>query len=83
LSTKKTKQRFFKDNLHKKIKKHIEQKTEKLKRKISDSLKQYTKGKPVNGDVVKYLLKRKQVLMEDSWENYMEPLILQILLQHQ
>ncbi len=37
-----------------------------LKRKISDSLKQYTKGKPVNGDVVKYLLKRKQVLMQDS-----------------
>lgn len=50
----------------KKIKKQVEQKTEKLKRRISDSLKQYTEGKPVNGDVVKYLLKRKQVLMEDS-----------------
>lgn len=50
----------------KKIRKHVEQKSEPLKRKISDSLKQYTKGKPVNGDVVKYLLKRKQVLMEDS-----------------
>lgn len=50
----------------KRIKKHVEQKTEKLKRKISDSLRQYTKGKPVNGDVVKYLLKKKQVLMEDS-----------------
>lgn len=50
----------------KKITKHIEQKTEKLKHKISDSLKQYTKGKPVNGDVVKYLLKKKKALMADS-----------------
>lgn len=50
----------------KKITKHLEQKTEKLKRKISDSLKQYTKGKPVNGDVVKYLLKKKKALMADS-----------------
>ncbi|MCJ7934805.1 MAG: APC family permease [Chryseobacterium sp.] len=49
-----------------KIKKHIDGKTEKLQRKISDSLKQYTKGKPVNGDVVKYLLKKRQVLMADS-----------------
>ncbi|MEF9477760.1 APC family permease [Chryseobacterium sp. 1B4] len=49
-----------------KITKHLEQKTEKLKRKISDSLKQYTKGKPVNGDVVKYLLKKKKALMADS-----------------
>ncbi|WP_079240487.1 hypothetical protein [Chryseobacterium indologenes] len=49
-----------------KITKHIEQKTENLKRKISDSLKQYTKGKPVNGDVVKYLLKKKKALMADS-----------------
>lgn len=50
----------------KKIAKHLEQKTEKLKHKISDSLKQYTKGKPVNGDVVKYLLKKKKALMADS-----------------
>lgn len=50
----------------KRITKHLGQKTEKLKRKISDSLKQYTKGKPVNGDVVKYLLKRKKALMADS-----------------
>ncbi|AZA79331.1 AzlD domain-containing protein [Chryseobacterium sp. G0186] len=48
------------------ITKHIEKRSEPLKRKISDSLKQYTKGKPVNGDVVKYLLKKKQVLMQDS-----------------
>ena len=48
------------------ITKHVEEKTEKLKRKISDSLKQYTKGKPVNGDVVKYLLKRRKALMADS-----------------
>lgn len=50
----------------KKITKHLEQKTENLKRKISDSLKQYTKGKPVNGDVVKYLLKKRKALMADS-----------------
>lgn len=50
----------------KKIIKHLEQKTENLKRKISDSLKQYTKGKPVNGDVVKYLLKKRKALMADS-----------------
>lgn len=50
----------------KKITKHIKEKSEVLKRKISDSLKQYTRGKPVNGDVVKYLLKKKQVLMQDS-----------------
>lgn len=49
-----------------KITKHLEQKTEKLKRKISDSLKQYTKGKPVNGEVVKFLLKKKKALMADS-----------------
>ncbi|MDW9382280.1 APC family permease [Chryseobacterium sp. JV558] len=50
----------------KKITKHLEQKTEKLKRKISDSLKQYTKGKPVNGEVVKFLLKKRKALMADS-----------------
>ncbi|AZB08687.1 APC family permease [Chryseobacterium sp. G0162] len=50
----------------KRITKHIKERSEVLKRKISDSLKQYTKGKPVNGEVVKYLLKKKQVLMQDS-----------------
>jgi hypothetical protein len=50
----------------KRIKKHVEEKTENLKRKISDSLKQYTKGKPVNGEVVKFLLKKRQALIEDS-----------------
>ncbi|WP_262511439.1 nicotinamide mononucleotide transporter family protein [Chryseobacterium pennae] len=50
----------------KKITKQIKERSEVLKRKISDSLKQYTRGKPVNGDVVKYLLKKKQVLMQDS-----------------
>lgn len=49
-----------------KITKHLEQKTENLKRKISDSLEQYTKGKPVNDDVVKYLLKKRKALMADS-----------------
>ncbi|MDR6465694.1 APC family permease [Chryseobacterium sediminis] len=50
----------------KKITKHLEQNTEKLKRKISDSLKQYTKGKPVNGEVVKFLLKKRKALIADS-----------------
>lgn len=50
----------------KKITKQVKERSEVLKRKISDSLKQYTKGKAVNGDVVKYLLKKKQVLMQDS-----------------
>ncbi|KAB1229741.1 APC family permease [Chryseobacterium viscerum] len=50
----------------KKITKHIEGKTEKLERTISDSLKQYTRGKPVNGDVVKFLLKKRKALMADS-----------------
>ncbi|RQO41670.1 hypothetical protein DBR39_03380 [Chryseobacterium sp. KBW03] len=50
----------------KKITKHIEEKTEKLKHTISDSLKQYTRGKPVNGDVVKFLLKKRKALMADS-----------------
>ncbi|SMO91792.1 hypothetical protein SAMN06265171_11219 [Chryseobacterium rhizoplanae] len=49
-----------------KITKHLEQKSEKLERKISDSLKQYTNGKPVNGEVVKFLLKKKKALMADS-----------------
>lgn len=49
-----------------KITKQVQQRSEELKRKISDSLKQYTRGKPVNGDVVKYILKKKQVLMQDS-----------------
>ncbi|MDR3023741.1 APC family permease [Chryseobacterium sp.] len=51
---------------NKKITKHLEQKTERLKRKISDSLKQYTNGKPVNGEVVKFLLKKRKALMADS-----------------
>lgn len=50
----------------KRITKQVKERSEVLKRKISDSLKQYTKGKPVNADVVKYLLKKKQVLMQDS-----------------
>lgn len=49
-----------------KITKQVQQRSEELKRKISDSLKQYTQGKPVKGDVVRYLLKKKQVLMQDS-----------------
>jgi hypothetical protein len=37
-----------------------------MKRSISDSLKQYSKGKPVNGEVVKFVLKKKQALVADS-----------------
>lgn len=65
-----TKEKQSRDSLKivytKKIKKHIEERTEKLKRRLSDSLKQYSRGEPVNGDVVKYLVKKKQVLMADS-----------------
>jgi len=50
----------------KKITKHLAQQEESLKRNISDSLKQYTKGQPVNGEVVKFILKKKQVLIADS-----------------
>ncbi|KFF08079.1 hypothetical protein [Chryseobacterium luteum] len=50
----------------KKITKHLVQQEETMKRRISDSLKQYSKGKPVNGEVVKFVLKKKQVLMADS-----------------
>lgn len=65
-----TKEKQSRDSLKivytKKIKKHIEERTEKLKRRLSDSLKQYSRGEPVNGDVVKYLVRKKQVLMADS-----------------
>ncbi|KXH80442.1 hypothetical protein [Chryseobacterium kwangjuense] len=50
----------------KKITKHLVQQEAKMERRISDSLKRYTKGKPVNGEVVKFILKKKQVLMADS-----------------
>jgi hypothetical protein len=50
----------------KRITKHLVQQEETMKRRISDSLKQYTKGKPVNGEIVKFILKKKQVLMADS-----------------
>ncbi|UWX59121.1 Bax inhibitor-1 family protein [Chryseobacterium oranimense] len=50
----------------KRITKHLVQQEETMKRRISDSLKQYTKGKPVNGEIVKFVLKKKQVLMADS-----------------
>ncbi|REC48529.1 APC family permease [Chryseobacterium pennipullorum] len=49
-----------------KITKYLVQGTEKLKRKISDSLKQYTQGKAVNGEVIRYILKKKQALVADS-----------------
>lgn len=50
----------------KRITKHLVQQEEKMKRRISDSLKRYTKGKPVNGEIVRFILKKKQVLMADS-----------------
>lgn len=52
----------------KKIASQVEGKTEHLRRRLSDSLKQYSYGKPVKGDVVKYLLHKKTVLMADSLE---------------
>ncbi|MBB6372307.1 APC family permease [Chryseobacterium shigense] len=57
---------FLKIIYSKRITKHLVQQEEKMKRRISDSLKKYTKGKPVNGEVVKFILKKKQVLMADS-----------------
>jgi hypothetical protein len=50
----------------KKITKHLVQQEATMKRSISDSLKQYSKGKPVNGEVVKFVLKKKQALVADS-----------------
>ncbi|KMQ58608.1 hypothetical protein ACM46_21520 [Chryseobacterium angstadtii] len=50
----------------KKITKHLVQQEASMKRRISDSLKQYTKGKPVNGEIVKFILKKKQALIADS-----------------
>ncbi|MGG5209844.1 APC family permease [Chryseobacterium sp. MIQD13] len=50
----------------KRITKHLVQQEETMKRHISDSLKQYTKGKPVNGEIVKFILKKKQALIADS-----------------
>jgi len=51
---------------NKKIARQVENKSEQMKRKLSDSLKEYVRGKPVNGDVVKYLLTKKKALMADS-----------------
>ncbi|WP_343607216.1 APC family permease [Chryseobacterium oranimense] len=50
----------------KRITKHLVQQEEAMKHQISDSLKQYTKGKPVNGEIVKFILKKKQALIADS-----------------
>lgn len=50
----------------KKITKHLVQQEATMKLRISDSLKQYSRGEPVNGEVVKFVLKKKQVLMADS-----------------
>jgi hypothetical protein len=51
---------------NKKIAQQVENKSEQMKRRLSDSLKEYVRGKPVNGDVVKYLLTKKKALMADS-----------------
>lgn len=50
----------------KKITRHLVQQEAKMERRISDSLKQYSKGKPVDGGIVKSVLMKKQVLMADS-----------------
>jgi hypothetical protein len=50
----------------KRITKHLVQQEEAMKHQISDSLKQYTKGKPVNGEILKFILKKKQALIADS-----------------
>ncbi|MDQ0595517.1 putative membrane channel-forming protein YqfA (hemolysin III family) [Chryseobacterium ginsenosidimutans] len=64
---------------HKKIVKYLAQNEEKYKKKIADSLNKISSGKPADQGIVKTLLKKKQVLIEDSLgrlygtKEYIEP----------
>jgi hypothetical protein len=51
---------------HKKIVKYLVQSEEKLKAKIIDSLKKVSSGKSADQGIVKTVLKKKQILVEDS-----------------
>ncbi|KPH13916.1 hypothetical protein [Chryseobacterium sp. ERMR1:04] len=65
-----TKQTTARDSLKtvysKKITKHIESRSENIKRKISDSLKKISSGKPANEGIVRSIWRKKKVLMADS-----------------
>ncbi|ANF49883.1 hypothetical protein A0O34_04775 [Chryseobacterium glaciei] len=65
-----TKQNTARDSLKtiysKKITKHIESRSENIKRKISDSLKKVGSGKPANEGIVRSIWHKKKVLMADS-----------------
>lgn len=50
----------------KKIVKYVAQSEEKYKKKITDSLKKISSGKPADQGIVKSIWKKKQVLIEDS-----------------
>jgi len=50
----------------KKIVKYLAQNEEKFKKKITDSLSKIGSGKPADQGVVKTVLKKKQILVEDS-----------------
>jgi len=50
----------------KKIVKYLAQNEEKYKKKITDSLNKISSGKPADQGIVKTVLKKKQVLIEDS-----------------
>jgi hypothetical protein len=74
---------FAKDSLktlyNKKIVKYLAQSEEKYKKKITDSLNKISSGKPADQGIVKTILKKKQVLIEDSLgrlygtKEYIEP----------
>jgi hypothetical protein len=51
---------------NKKIVKYLAQSEEKYKKKITDSLNKVSSGKPADQGIVKTILKKKQVLIEDS-----------------
>lgn len=63
----------------KKIVKYLAQSEEKYKKKIIDSLNKISSGKPADQGIVKTILKKKQVLIEDSLgrlygtKEYIEP----------
>lgn len=65
----------------KKIVKYLAQSEEKYKKKITDSLNKISSGIPADQGIVKTILKKKQLLIEDSLgrlygtKEYIEPLI--------
>ena len=62
----KTSEDSLKKVYSKKIVKYLAQNEEKYKKKIRDSLRKVSSGKPANQGIVKSIWKKKQVLIEDS-----------------